>query len=348
MKIFVNARFLTQPLSGVQRYGIECCLQIKKINPDAVFVAPRNIIHKEIAQRLAAKIIGRNGGHLWEQADLPFFLSGQKGAKLLNLANMAPLFYSNNYITVHDLAFYHHPEWNSKRFSAWYNIMAPRIIHNARHIFTVSETIKAEIAGAYRIPVQKISVTYNGISENMIGGNSASPSPKEKIILSVGTFNIRKNHQNLIKAFIQSDLKNDYRLTIVGDKNKVFADADLDEDVIKNNNVIILNDCSEEQLFALYRKAEIVASVSLYEGFGIPLLEGLYNGCKIVCSDIPVYRELYEKYGTFCNPLSIAEIKEALLSAAKSPVVCSPADPIFHIYNYKRSAELILENMARS
>ena len=74
MKIFVNARFLTQPVSGVQRYGIECSRQIKKLLPDTVFLTPKNILHHDIANELGARVIGLNTGHLWEQADLPLFL----------------------------------------------------------------------------------------------------------------------------------------------------------------------------------------------------------------------------------------------------------------------------------
>src|SRR5690348_16046794 len=122
MKIFVNARFLTQPLSGVQRYGIECSRQIKKLLPDVTFIAPHNVLHKDIAKELNVKVVGVNKGHLWEQVDLPFYLAKQKHPPLLNLANTGPLLYSNNFITIHDLAFYHRPEWNSKAFSTWYNI----------------------------------------------------------------------------------------------------------------------------------------------------------------------------------------------------------------------------------
>src|SRR5436309_1919491 len=108
MKIFVNARFLTQPVSGVQRYGIECSLQIKKY---------------------------------------------------------------------------------------------------------------------YGVPASKITVTYNGISQKLLSLEQSNAGEKEKIILSVGSFNKRKNHQTLINAFLQSDIKSAYQLIIVGDKNKVFSET---------------------------------------------------------------------------------------------------------------------------
>ena len=346
MGIFINARFLTQPVSGVQRYGIECSRQIKKLHNDITFISPGNILHKDIANELNVKVIGRNTGHLWEQKDLPQFMKNQQGAPLLNLANTAPLFYRNNYITIHDLAFFHHPEWNSKKFSAWYNFLIPRLAKRSRHIFTVSHTIKNEIESYYKISPEKISVTYNGISQKMADYRHADKRPKEKIIFSVGTFNQRKNHHTLIAAFIESGLAKTYQLVITGDKNKVFSETNLDEELLKNSNIKIYAALSEDDLISIYQKAELVVSTSLYEGFGIPLLEGLYNGCKIVCSDIPVYRELYEGQASFCDPLNINSIVSALNDSIKLQVSKThSAELLFSKYSYKQSAQLILEQI---
>ena len=347
MKIFVNARFLTQPLSGVQRYGIECSIQIKKLHPDVTFLAPKNILHTDIAKELEVKVIGGNTGHLWEQVDLPFYLAGRKHPPLLNLANTAPLLYSNNYLTIHDLAFYHHPEWNSKAFSTWYNILIPRLAYQCRHIFTVSQTIKKEIIECYNINPSKISLTYNGISRNMLAAGGLQNLKKEKIILSVGSFNRRKNHQNLVSAFLDNDLKNEYQLILVGDKNKAFSESGLDTKNLAGNYINILEGLSEDELADIYRRAGIVASLSLYEGFGIPLLEGLYNGCRIICSDIPVYRELYDKYACFCDPLDIQTIGKALKMMTTSDMGGNVSDtcPLFEKYNYARSARTIIDKI---
>ncbi len=347
MKIFVNARFLTQPISGVQRYGIECSRQIKKLCSDVIFLSPANILHEDIAGELDVKVIGYNKGHIWEQVDLPLFMLKQKNAPLLNLANTAPLVYSNNYITIHDLAFYHYPEWNSKAFSAWYNILIPRLAFGCKRIFTVSNTVKNEIMKSYGIAGAKISVTCNGISQAMSKVEVVSEAPKEKIILSVGTFNKRKNHQTLIHAFLNSDLKAQYKLVIIGDKNKVFSDTGFDESSFAGSNIIIYPTLSESELIGLYKKAEIIVSLSMYEGFGIPLLEGLYFGCKVLCSDIPVYREIYGSFAQFCNPLDKLNVSNALKEVAIKRNVASPdlTDEFFNKYRYKQAASVILNNI---
>ncbi len=346
MKIFVNARFLSQPISGVQRYAIECCRKIKKIHPTTVFVAPHNIWNKEVAAELEAQVIGSRTGHPWEQLDLPSWLKKQGRPPLWNPCNTAPLSYTNNYITLHDLAFYHHPEWNSRAFSMWYNLLMPRLARKARHLFTVSNTIKGEILIYYHVPAERVSVTYNGISESML---AAPPGrvPKERIILSVGSFNKRKNHHLLIDAFRNSDIKNTYRLIIIGDKSKVFAETGIDEQQLAASNIILHRHMPEAELIEMYHRAEIVVSLSAYEGFGIPVLEGLYNGCKVVCSDIPVYRELFDGVVSFCDPASQGSVVQAIKDAASGPYPTrEKVDQLTERYSYDNAVAELLKQLA--
>lgn len=200
---------------------------------------------------------------------------------------------------------------------------------------------------AYLTSEKDISITYNGISESMMR-MPAEEVVKEKIILSVGSFNKRKNHHSLINAFCNSDLKDKYRLVITGDKNKVFSETGIDEEVLESNNITVLRNLSEEELVDIYRKAEIVVSLSLYEGFGIPVLEGLYYGCKVVCSDIPVYKELYEDVAVFCNPTDLNSITTAINNAS---AMVAPAPGLVaglcHKYSYTTAADVIIREMTK-
>ena len=344
MKLFINARFLTQPISGVQRYAIECSRQIKKIYPESVFLSPGNIIHEDIAKELGALVIGKNTGHKWEQIDLLFYLIRNGGAPLLSLANTAPLFYTNNYIVIHDLAFYHHPEWNSKQFAMWYNILIPRLARSSRHIFTVSQTIKNEIIKYYKEPASKITVTYNGLSKGFTERSSEGIVQKDAIILMVGTFNKRKNQQQLLKAFLECGIRNKYQLVFVGDKNKAFSESGIDEKELHNDHIKVYEHPDNKVLRSLYEKAEIVVSLSEYEGFGIPVLEGLFFGCKVLCSDIPVYRELFDGYVTYCDPHNINGIGKALekVSEQKGNFGQEGINLLLEKYNYEKSAETIV------
>lgn len=346
MKLYVNARFLTQPVSGVQRYGIECCRKIKKKYNECVFLVPHNIYNTDVADELGVTVVGSRTGHLWEQIDLPAYLKKIKSPPLFNPCNTAPLFYANNYLTLHDLAFYHHPEWNSGLFARWYNFLVPRVVKRSKHVFTVSNTVKQEIIDAYGISPKNISITYNGIADSM--QQPPNTIEKENIILSVGSFNKRKNHHSLIQAFCESDLNTHHRLVITGDKNKVFSETGINEDDLVRNNISVFRNLSEAELVAMYSKAEVVVSLSLYEGFGIPVLEGLFHGCKVVCSDIPVYRELFADAAIFCNPTDmqsiIAAIRQASVSAAPQKDVVAE---LCGKYSYDAAADVIINAITR-
>lgn len=347
MKIFVNARFLTQPISGVQRYGIECCRQILKICPNVEFLTPANIIHEDLAAEFNAQVIGKYKGHNWEQIDLPLHLNLLNDPPLLNLANSAPVAYHNNYMTLHDLAFMHREQWNSLFFATWYKWLVPRIARKAKHIFTVSRTIAAEIEQTLNVPADKISVTYNGLAPHLSIAHDQKVK-KEKIILSVGSFNLRKNHHKLIEAFLQSNIKDEYTLIIVGDKNKVFKNAGIDEQMLVNTNVKLMNGVTDDELTELYQKAEVVASLSAYEGFGIPVLEGLYFGCKAICSDIQAYKELYDNYAYFCNTEEIQSVSRLLEYVASVQYHIPDLNSLLEKYNYTNAAKTIVKTITGS
>ncbi|MFB0924547.1 MAG: hypothetical protein QMB65_04585, partial [Vicingaceae bacterium] len=74
-EIWVNTRFLTQQISGVQVFAIELCRHLKKINPTIKFVSPTNIMNKKVALELEVITCGKHTGQLWEQFDLPRFLN---------------------------------------------------------------------------------------------------------------------------------------------------------------------------------------------------------------------------------------------------------------------------------
>lgn len=243
------------------------------------------------------------------------------------------------------MAFHHHPEWNSKKFAIWYNILVPRIVRGARHVFTVSETVRREIMAIYHAPASKVSVTYNGISEQMLAKGRVS-TDKEHMILSVGSFNKRKNHHSLIKAFSESDIKDTYSLVMTGDKNKVFSETGINETDLQRDHITLLRDLPEDELMSVYRRAEMLVSLSLYEGFGIPVLEGLYHGCKVVCSDIPVYRELFGDVATFCDPQDIVAIVAAINACMSKPAPdVAVVDALCGKYSYDAAADVIINRM---
>lgn len=302
--IVVNARFLTQKTTGVQRFAIEISQQLKEyFKNEILFVSPNNLLNTDLAEKLEVKIIGNLNGHLWEQYELVKFLKSNNSPLLLNLTNTAPLFYKNKIVTIHDLAFYHHPEWFSKKFTLVYNFLIPRIAKNSKHIFTVSEYVKNDIIKNYKIKDEKVTVIYNSYSVIF----TFKDLIREKFVLVVGSIDPRKN----IKLILDIFTKNKMKLVVVGQKNKVFSSLDISN---LPDNITFTGYLDDEKLVELYNKASLFLYPSLFEGFGIPPIEAQACGCPVLSSNSTSLPEVGQNSFIYCNPLSLDDINTKIES----------------------------------
>lgn len=314
--LVVNARFLTQDLTGVQRFAIEICKQLIKQYPNISFVSPKNIVHQEIADLLNVKTIGKFKGHLWEQIDLPvYFKKLPAQAVLLNLANTAPLFINRKIVTVHDLAFLINPEWFSKIFYYYYRFLIPGILKNNLAIFTVSEFSKKEILKYFKINPQKVIVIYNAVSEKLLRTSSASKFKKNnsQFILAVSSIEPRKNLKSLILAYQKINNKN-IKLLLVGKENsQVFSQSDsISANSAIEENIKFTGYLSDEELNDLYKTAEVFVYPSFYEGFGLPPLEAMANGCPVMVSNTTSMPEICGEAAIYFDPYNSENIAEKL------------------------------------
>ncbi|MEM9024726.1 MAG: glycosyltransferase family 1 protein, partial [Bacteroidota bacterium] len=84
MRIFLNTRFLTQPITGVQRFAIELVSALRERTDALTLVAPNRILHQDLAEQWGVHTFGRWGGHAWEQLELPAYLRQQQRPLLVN------------------------------------------------------------------------------------------------------------------------------------------------------------------------------------------------------------------------------------------------------------------------
>lgn len=311
--IYINARFLAQISTGVQIYAREVCRHLgNDSNLQFILLAPSGASFDAGLSHLECVRVGQAAGYVWEQLELYNYLKKRGNPLLINFCNTAPLFYKNQVVTIHDLAFAHHPEWFSKSFAHVYRWMIPRIVKRAKHVVTVSQTIKKQLEETYRVSSKKIAVIGNGLQADIL--NSPVWGTKEKLIFTVSSINPRKNLQTLIKVFEQAKLQ-DYKLVISGAANSVFAGAHFP---VGNAQIEWVGYLDNDRLIDHYRKAEIFVSLSHDEGFGIPVLEAAHFNCKILLSDIPAYRELFADVAHFTNQNSIDACAAALVQLSKS------------------------------
>lgn len=307
--IAINARFLTQNLTGVQRFAIEISLRLKKaLGNEVLFLSPNNIVQKKYAKQLEVHIIGKHTGHLWEQIDLPLYLNKIGKPLLINLANMAPILYSNKISTIHDVAFLAFPQTFSKSFLYAYRFLIPRILKTSKHIITVSNFSKVEIMNAYQTKENQISVVYNAVN-NDFSYKENKALKQEKYFLAVSSLNYRKNFKAVLQAFeIYTKSKHNEKLFIIGDiKNSNFKGINI-EDYKNHPQIKFLGRVSDKELIEYYSNAIGFIYPSLYEGFGIPPLEAQTCNCPVLLSDIPPLKEVFNDSGIYCNPHDINDI----------------------------------------
>jgi len=301
--VIVNARFLTQKLTGVQRYAIEISRALKEIQPDIRFLSPKNIIHKNIAEELKVEIIGNHTGYIWEQWDLPRYLKKNAPGKILiNPANVAPLSYHNKVVTIHDTAPIRHPEWYSWRFAMTYKWLLPRVAKSSRIIFSDSEFSKKEIVSLLGVPPDKIEVIYCAADKRFrntaekIDGDSDG-----NYILCVASLDPRKNFTRLVAAINLLPEKR-LKLVIVGTESGIFADSDLEKSLGQNDLIEFTGRVDDHRLIKLYQNARLFVYPSLYEGFGLPPLEAMACGCPCVVSDSGSLPEICGDAAVYCDP----------------------------------------------
>jgi glycosyltransferase involved in cell wall biosynthesis len=210
------------------------------------------------------------------------------------------------YPVLHDLWAYKSPETVTAAQSIYARVVCYSIKYTYEKIITVSETAKRELVEFYKCPEDDISVVYNYFSfgeKPIINSSEKEQSElleKYKIkyknyILSVSTLNKRKNIPMLINAY--NKINTGTKLVLVGNANSEnFKNVD-----ISNPNIIFTGYISDDELKVLYKNALLYVFPSVYEGFGIPLIDAQSFGVPVLCSDIPVFREIANNSALFSD-----------------------------------------------
>lgn len=219
-------------------------------------------------------------------------------------------------VTIHDMVWLHHPE-TMKKTGLWSDrLLTPQSIKVANSIIAVSNSTANEIRCFYPKVTNKICVIRHGGSD--------LPAPiqprvfKDKsdhYILSVGTIEPRKNYTRLLSAYEQYRLSgHTSKLVIVGNKGWGWGPLSELLTISKyKKDIIIIEDCDDENLAWLYENAEIFVCTSLSEGYGLPVDEAKYYNIPMVLSDIPVFHEHCPDNPTWVDPYNINDIARAII-----------------------------------
>ena len=256
----------------------------------------------------------------WNLWTLPNYLK-KNPVDIFHTQYIAPFWLPKNtklVLTIHDISFNFFPEHIKKTDLFFLKTLIPRSIRRADKIITVSASERDKIIDFYKITPEKVDFTYNGVDFEKFSQRFSNEQKKtirkkynlpEKFLLYLGTLQPRKNIPVLIEAMESIDIK----LVIAGNRDVHNFDRKIDEAIEKNDlqdKIIFPGWIDEEDKPALLQMADCFVFSSLYEGFGIPVIEAMSAGTPVVCSDIPVLREIGKGATLFCDPENSQQFSE--------------------------------------
>lgn len=271
---------------------------------------------------------------LWEQVVFPWRVRKVK-ADILHCPNytmpyLLKLISSKTKVAAvfHDMTYFIHPEylvgWKCKMFQ-WY---IKRSARYADKIITISENSKTDIPKFCKPRNKDIAVTYMGVKEDFFKSLPADQdlldkyNIDKKYIIYVGTLEPRKNVPGLLRGYanISEEIRNEYKLVIVGKKgwyyDEIFDTANSDPRL--KENVVFTGFVEDADMMRLMRSSSAVAYLSFYEGFGIPVIEGMASGVPTVTTSLSSLSEVAGDCCFLCDPSSDTDIAKALQEAVSS------------------------------
>jgi alpha-1,3-rhamnosyl/mannosyltransferase len=229
----------------------------------------------------------------------PFGLARRRAADVLHCPTYrGPLRPALPLVTVHDLAVFRHPDAFNRWTRTYSPRVVPRVLSAARRIIAVSEFTRRELVELLRVPDDKIRVVPNGIDDEF---TRDGPAAEGEYVLAVGTLEPRKNLERLVEAA----RRNHVELRVVGARG--WGGVELG-----GNGVRWLGEVSDADLATLYRGALCVAYPSVYEGFGIPVLEAMACGAPVVTSRGTAMEEVADGAAVLVDPNDPAELAAGL------------------------------------
>jgi len=327
MRVGIDVQMLCRSITGIERYAFEIIRPMVQLNPKVEFFlyAPLPIaVNLGGATNLTIRTSNlrfRGAGTLWSQTKLPYWANQDKLDVLWVPTHRMPRLLSENIarvVTIHDLVWKHAGETMRPLNRLAERILMPDAIRLADRIVADSQSTADAIAETFPSARLNTRVVYLGAT--------AFPQPKgvdalldlgidRPYFLFVGTIEPRKNLRRLLQAYATLDtiFRKKYILVIAGGKGWGNQDLALLIRVLGLEDSVRLTGYVDEMTLAtIYQHALFLAMPSLYEGFGLPLLEAMSFGVPVLTSSCSSMPEVAGDAGLLVDPLSVNSIAHGM------------------------------------
>lgn len=333
MKIGLDCRLFGPKHTGIGRYVQSLVDELVKLDKENEYVLFVGKDFKEQIQSPRFEVIKVNIPHysLQEQLFLPKIIAKEKVDLMHFLHFNVPVFYRGKYVvTIHDLIKHSSRGMTTTTRSSWlywlkylgYKLVFSQAVKKAKKIITPSQFVKNEVIMEYKVNPEKVVVAYEGVDDRGLRRKEEGEEVltkyniKKPYLLYVGSVYPHKNIERLIKAI--KIIINNYHLSVtlvIVCARNVFSER-LHNKVVQmeaQNFVKMTGFVPDDDLSILYKEAGAFVFPTISEGFGLPGLEAMSAGCPVICSDIPVLKEIYGEAALYFDPLNPEEMAKKIV-----------------------------------
>jgi glycosyltransferase involved in cell wall biosynthesis len=333
VKIAVNTRFLLDQYLEGYGYFLQEVLQRlvqARSQDEFIFIFDRPFDQKFIyGKNVKGIVAGPPARHpllwkYWYDVKVPAILKSEKADVFLSCDGFCSLRTKvPQVLVIHDLAFLHFPNYINKTQLLFYKHYTPRFLRKATSVVTVSHFSRKDILNHYPIASEKISVVHNAARDSFQPLDyEAQQAVREKYtegknyFIYAGAIHPRKNLTNLLKAFsiFKKRQKSDWKLVLAGRmawKNEAFLKS---LTLYKHrNDVVVTGYVAETELAQLVGSAYALVYPSVWEGFGVPVIEAMQSGIPVITSLGSAMQEIAGTAALYADPLKHDEMAAQMM-----------------------------------
>lgn len=319
VKVAINGRFLLASFGGVRRCAMEITQHLSQMRSDIVLLVPPAAVD-QVPEGVPHRVVGRTGGPLWEQLELPLWLRRHGSPLLLNPANIAPVLYRHQVSVQHDIAPAMRPGDFTLLFRVqWHLSVRWGMLRRGQTMVTSSAASRAEIAECFGADPERIRVIHLG-ADTLPLPDAAPAASDRATLVAFGRHGAGKNARAGIDALALLPADAPIDLEFVGDLDPALEPYAA-EKAIAPGRIRWRGRVSDEELADAFASATAFVWPSLHEGFGLPPLEAQRLGAPILASDIPINREILRESAHYFPPTDAAALAARITEVVGDPAL---------------------------